>query len=64
MSALGQKQTFAVQNAMSALPPIATSISYFQMSAKGKKACYCYFAFNRNRSIISFAGCVGSSRRL
>ena len=23
MSALGQKQTFAVQNAMSALPPIA-----------------------------------------
>jgi hypothetical protein len=27
MSALGQKQTFAVQNGMSALPPIATSIA-------------------------------------
>ena len=26
MSALGQKQTYAVQNGMSALPPIATSI--------------------------------------
>jgi hypothetical protein len=27
MSALGQKQTFAVQNAMSALPPIAVEIA-------------------------------------
>src|SRR6516225_3369132 len=27
MSALGQKRTYAVQNAMSALPPIATSIA-------------------------------------
>jgi hypothetical protein len=27
MSALGQKQTFAVQNAMSALPPIADMCS-------------------------------------
>jgi hypothetical protein len=27
MSALGQKQTFAVQNAMSALPPIADIIA-------------------------------------
>jgi hypothetical protein len=26
MSALGQKQTYAVQNAMSALPPIATFV--------------------------------------
>jgi hypothetical protein len=30
MSALGQKQTFAVQKGMSALPPIATTIAYFQ----------------------------------
>jgi hypothetical protein len=29
MSALGQKQTFAVQKVMSALPPIATSIAFF-----------------------------------
>jgi len=35
MSALGQKQTCAVQNVMSALPPIATSIAFFGMSALG-----------------------------
>jgi hypothetical protein len=29
MSALGQKQTYALQQAMSALHPIATSIAYF-----------------------------------
>ena len=29
MSALGQKRTFAVQKAMSALPPIATSNTLF-----------------------------------
>src|SRR5215475_1845171 len=33
MSALGQKQTCAPQNGMSALPPIATSIAFFDMSA-------------------------------
>jgi hypothetical protein len=38
MSALGQKQTFAAQNGMSALPPIATSIAFFGMSAFGPKA--------------------------
>src|SRR5262245_47226415 len=37
MSALGQKQTFAVQDGMSALPPIATSIAFFGMSALGHK---------------------------
>jgi len=37
MSALGQKQTFAAQKAMSALPPIATSIAFFGMSALGQK---------------------------
>jgi hypothetical protein len=30
MSALGQKQTFAPQKAMSALPPIATAKAYFR----------------------------------
>src|SRR5262245_54420922 len=37
MSALGQKQTYAVQNGMSVLPPIATSIAFFGMSALGQK---------------------------
>ena len=37
MSALGQKQTYALQNVMSALPPIATSIAFFGMSALGQK---------------------------
>src|SRR6516165_3127155 len=35
-SALGQKQTCAVQEPMSALPPIATSIAVFGMSALAK----------------------------
>ena len=30
MSALGQKQTYAVQNVMSALPPIATAKADFR----------------------------------
>ena len=33
MSALGQKQTFAVQKAMSALPPIATAKADFLQKA-------------------------------
>src|SRR5262249_22636032 len=37
MSALGQKQTFALHQPMSALPPIATSIAFFGMSAMGQK---------------------------
>jgi len=37
MSALGQKQTFALHQPMSALPPIATSIAFFGMSALGQK---------------------------
>jgi hypothetical protein len=37
MSALGHKRTFALQNLMSALPPIATSIAFLGMSAKGQK---------------------------
>jgi hypothetical protein len=34
MSALGQKQTFAAQKVMSALPPIATFIAHFGVSAR------------------------------
>src|SRR5262249_49798474 len=42
MSALGQKQTCAVQNGMSASPPIATQIAFFGMSALGqKRTCAC-----------------------
>src|SRR5262245_30033377 len=37
MSALGQKQTCAAQNVMSALPPIATSNATYGMSALGHK---------------------------
>ena len=37
MSALGQKQTYALQQAMSALPPKATSIAAHGVSAKGQK---------------------------
>jgi hypothetical protein len=36
MSALGQKPTFAMQTAMSALPPKATSIAFLGMSALGQ----------------------------
>jgi hypothetical protein len=44
MSALGQKQTYAVQNGMSALPPIATAKAKFPqtvMSALPLKADMC-----------------------
>ena len=37
MSALGQKQTFAVQDAVSALPPKATSNATYGMSTRGQK---------------------------
>jgi hypothetical protein len=35
MSTLGQKRTFAVHQLMSALPPIATLIAFFGVSAMG-----------------------------
>jgi len=41
VSALGHKQTYAVQNGMSALPPIATLIAFFSMSALPPKADMC-----------------------
>jgi hypothetical protein len=37
MSALGQKQTSALQKGMSALPPIATLIAFFGISDLGHK---------------------------
>src|SRR5262249_14263468 len=40
MSAKGQKQTCAVQKGMSALPPIATSIAVFGMSALGQNRTF------------------------
>ena len=36
MSALGQKQTYAVQQGMCALPPKATLNAFIRMSAKGQ----------------------------
>src|SRR5262249_5309097 len=41
MSALGQKQTYAPQKAMSALPPIATSIAFFGVSPLRQKRKRC-----------------------
>jgi hypothetical protein len=41
MSALGQKPTYALQQAMSALPPIATAKAKFHMSALAAKADMC-----------------------
>ena len=42
MSALGQKQTFAVQNGMSALPPIATAkVDFPQTICLTRKADMC-----------------------
>src|SRR5262245_52722225 len=46
MSALGQKQTCASQKAMSALPPIATSIAFFGMSALGKSGHRAFYSIN------------------
>jgi hypothetical protein len=40
MSALGQKQTFATQKVMSALPLKATSNATYGMSAKGDKRIF------------------------
>jgi hypothetical protein len=40
MSALGQKQTYAVQKGTSALPPIAALIASFGMSALGESERY------------------------
>ena len=43
MSALGQKQTFAVHQPMSALPPIATLIAHFGISALCQKRTFQLF---------------------
>src|SRR5262245_17405487 len=40
MSALGQKQTFALHPPMSALPPIATLIAFFGVSPLGQKRTF------------------------
>jgi hypothetical protein len=57
MSALGQKQTFALQNVMSALPPIATSIAYFGMSAVGryKTLPNAFFAYAARSTRVSIS---------
>ena len=40
VSALGQKQTYAMHQPMSALPPKATSIAIDEMAAKGQKRSF------------------------
>src|SRR5262249_37283298 len=59
MSALGQKQTCAPQNVMSALPPIATSIAFFGMSALGRFCCK-----SRSALVIKNSAGYGSSFRV
>src|SRR5262245_27485723 len=62
MSALGQEQTCALQNAMSALPPKATLIAFFRISAKGQKrtgqlvARLCSFLFRNLAGLFLCAG--------
>jgi hypothetical protein len=61
MSALGHKQTFAVQNVMSALPPIATAKSgylRFVMSALPPKTDMCGATrlFNPKGVVIKVSG--------
>src|SRR5262245_49852155 len=56
MSALGQKQTFALHQHMSALPPIATSIAFFDMSALGQKRTSRAYSINSSARPISVFG--------
>jgi hypothetical protein len=67
MSALGQKQTYAVQKGMSALPPIATAKADFTqsvMSALPPKADMCDAARDvRFGPIADIAGLIRSPRR-
>jgi hypothetical protein len=56
MSALDQKQTCAVQKVMSALPPIATSIAFFGMSALGQKRTSEQDWFVSYSEVLAFLG--------
>jgi hypothetical protein len=58
MSALGQKQTCAPQNVMSALPPIATSIAFFGMSALGQKRTFVDYSITSSANEIKPDGMV------
>src|SRR5262245_38416840 len=50
MSALGQKQTYAVQKGISALPPIATSIAFSACPLRAKSGCrVCTLQFKKGR---------------
>jgi uncharacterized membrane protein (GlpM family) len=65
MSALGQKQTYALQNGMSALHPIATSIAFFSVSALGQKRTHAlqqtivYSMTSLARALPPFRACAG-----
>ena len=60
MSALGQKQTCAVQGIMSALPSKATSNAPYKMSAKGKKRNH---AAQQKESLFDHHVGAGKERR-
>src|SRR5262249_38283829 len=49
MSALGQKQTYAVQNAMSALPPKATELVTLCVPMEGRALLLCPVRLNVDR---------------
>src|SRR5262249_9777323 len=55
MSVSGQKQTFAPQKAMSALPPIATTIAFFGTSALGQKRTHA------SQQVLLFDHLLGTS---
>jgi len=68
MSALGQKQTYAVQNGMSALPPIATAKADSRyMSALPPKADVCsalgYVRFGPIADMRLFDNLVGGAEQ-
>jgi hypothetical protein len=63
MSALGHKQTFAVQKGMSALPPIATSIAHFSMSASAKSGHQVITTKTRQAVSVAFVASLSACRR-
>jgi hypothetical protein len=60
MSALGHKQTFALQQVMSALPPKATLDAFFLDVRYGQ---YRTHAAQQKRSLFDHSVCAGEQRR-
>ena len=62
LSALGQKQTFAPQKAMSALPPKAECAVQLGMSALCQKQTYAVQQFTRYSVSSSAVNCISLKR--